>query len=230
LFRSDIPAVASRSLEDANMFQLARQEVTTGTRMFVNALSREQYPIHYVYGFSSDRFSYFLTVQMKGTESSNFISKLVRVCQDDEDYYSYTEIPIDCIGSQPNGTVATNYNLVQAAYLGKPGSDLAKHLEVDPQDDVLFAVFAQSDPTEGDLSSKPGKNSALCVYALKYIRRKFLENIKKCFRGEAQRGLAFISPSNNCTTTVGSLFTYIFLYSFVALRSSGFCVASSVSK
>ena len=90
----------------------------------------------------------------------------VRVCHDDRDYYSYTEIPIECI----KGTPSKDYNLVQAAFVGKPGSDLAADLGVTAQDDVLFAVFSESDSTEGDITSKPSKNSALCVYSLKNIR------------------------------------------------------------
>ena len=82
----------------------------------------------------------------------------------------------------------------QAAYVGKPGSDLAAELGVTTQDDVLFAVFSTPDVSEGDITSKPSKNSALCVYSLKSIRRKFMSNIQRCFRGEGARGLDFISP------------------------------------
>ncbi|XP_049953527.1 plexin-A4 isoform X2 [Schistocerca serialis cubense] len=195
-YRSEVPAVSSRSLDRDKMFMIAETAVTTGTRMFVNSLARERYPIHYVYGFSSEGFSYFLTTQMKHTSPSPFISKLVRVCHDDENYYSYTEIPIDCIseGGRP-------YNLVQAAYVGKPGSDLASDLGINAQDDVLFAVFSESDHSEGEVSSKPADSSALCVYSLKAIRRKFMQNIKKCFSGSGSRGLDFISPSHQCVLT-----------------------------
>jgi plexin A len=34
-----------------------------------------------------------------------------------------------------------SYSLVQAAFVGKPGSDLAAELGVTAQDDVLFGVF-----------------------------------------------------------------------------------------
>ena len=51
------------------LFQIAETAVTTGTRMFVNSLARERYPINYVYGFSSEGFSYFLTTQMKQVRS-----------------------------------------------------------------------------------------------------------------------------------------------------------------
>ena len=72
---------------------------------------------------------------------------------------------------------------LQAAFVGKPGSDLASNLGITPQDDVLYAVFSESDSSEGEITSKPNKNSALCVYSLKKIRRKFMQNIQRCFTG-----------------------------------------------
>ena len=135
-YRSEIPAVASRSLEKNRMFQIASTAVTTGTRVIINNSARDSYLVNYVYGFSSDGFSYFLTTQPKhttghggggtGTGSGNreHVTKLVRICQDDANYYSYTEIPVECT----SGT--KRYNLVQGGVLGKPGADLAGHLQV----------------------------------------------------------------------------------------------------
>jgi plexin A len=60
----------------------------------LSPLVRERYPINYIYGFSSEGFSYFLTTQMKQTSPSPYESKIVRVCHDDSDYYSYTEVQI----------------------------------------------------------------------------------------------------------------------------------------
>lgn len=197
-YRYEVPAVSSRSLDSGSLFQIAETAVTTGTRMHVNSLARQRYPINYMYGFSSEGFSYFLTTQMKQSTSSPFHSKLVRVCQDDSDYYSYTEIPIECISG---GNPSKDYNLVQAAFVGKAGSDLAANLGVTAQDDVLFAVFSESDSSEGEITSKASKHSALCVYSLKSIRRKFMQNIQRCFSGIGARGLDFISPSLNCINT-----------------------------
>ncbi|XP_035717435.1 plexin-A4-like isoform X1 [Vespa mandarinia] len=191
-YRSEVPAVSSRSLDKDKMLNIAEAAVTTGTRMYVNSLSRERYPINYIYGFSSGGFSYFLTTQMKNTDTAIYISKLVRVCHDDEHYYSYSEIPINCTSD------VKIYNLVQAAYVGKAGSVLAGDLGITAQDDVLFAVFAEGNVTSSDV---PKPVSALCVYSLKAIRRKFMTNIQKCFTGEGQRGLEFISPSHKCIST-----------------------------
>jgi plexin A len=59
------------------MFTIAATGVTTGTRLLINSLARDRYPISYVYGFQSRGFSYFLTIQKKSAEASRpFISKL----------------------------------------------------------------------------------------------------------------------------------------------------------
>ncbi|ACY70534.1 plexin A3 isoform X1 [Drosophila virilis] len=194
-YRSEIPAVASRSLEKTKMFQIASSAVTTGTRTFINSYARETYLVNYVYGFSSERFSYFLTTQLKHSHHSSpkeYITKLVRICQEDSNYYSYTEIPVECISEAQGGT---KFNLVQAGFLGKPSSDLAQSLGISIQDDVLFAVFSKGE------SNTPTNNSALCIYSLKSIRRKFMQNIKFCFNGNGMRGLDFISPSMPCVLT-----------------------------
>ncbi|KAH8272469.1 hypothetical protein KR044_006353, partial [Drosophila immigrans] len=194
-YRSEIPAVASRSLEKTKMFQIASSAVTTGTRTFINSYARESYLVNYVYGFSSERFSYFLTTQLKHSHHSSpkeYITKLVRICQEDSNYYSYTEIPVECISDAQGGT---KFNLVQAGFLGKPSSDLAQSLGISIQDDVLFAVFSKGD------SNIPTNNSALCIYSLKSVRRKFMQNIKFCFNGNGMRGLDFISPSMPCVLT-----------------------------
>lgn len=200
-YRAEVPAVSSRSLDKDKMLNIAESAVTTGTRIFVNSLARERYPINYVYGFSSEGFSYFFTTQLKDTAVPAYISKLVRVCQEDKYYYSYTEVPIECTGKE------INYNLVQAAYVGKAGSVLAGDLGITAQDDVLFAVFAQSTAVNSD---RPLNQSALCVYSLKAIRRNFMRNIQSCFTGEGQRGLDFISPSHQCIRTVSLQSFYIF--------------------
>ncbi|XP_063706809.1 plexin-A4 isoform X3 [Culicoides brevitarsis] len=192
-YRSEIPAVASRSLDAQKIFQIAASAVTTGTRMFINSYARESYLVNYVYGFSSEKFSYFLTTQLKHNSHTNpkeYITKLVRICHEDTNYYSYTEIPVDCIGGQEQQNV--KYNLVRAAYLANPGSDLAESMGITIKDDVLFAVFSDG---------KSANRSALCIYPLKAIRRKFMQNIKSCFSGTGQRGLEFISPNMPCVPT-----------------------------
>ena len=204
VYRDEVPAVASRSLEDDRFFEIAVTDVTTSTRMMVNAYDRSTYPITYVYGFGSGKFSYFLTRQKKSRQAgAPYVSKLVRVCQNDKSYYSYTEVPLECRDS--NGK---RYNLVQAAFVGKPGNELSSQLGIQIKDDVLFAVFS---PSYGDSSDDiPAQESALCVFSLKNIQAKFIHNIQECFRGKGHRGLDFISPSHKCIETVSSYLYLVF--------------------
>ena len=199
-YRSDVPAVASRSLDNGMMFAPAVVGVTTGTRLLVNSLARESYPIQYVYGFSSKGFSYFLTVQKKSTQNAYpFISKLVRICQKDTTYNSYTEVPLVCRSND-----GTDYNLAQAATIAKPGSELAVSLGITAADDVLFVTFAKSQDDQ-DVYNKPSKRSALCVYALSAVHRKFTQNIQHCFNGNGNQGLDFVTVSLPCVLTVSPL-------------------------
>jgi len=71
-YRSEVPAVTSRSLEPENLLEVANTSITSGTQMFINSLARESYPVNYVFGFSSGGFSYFLTTQKKRASSSTF--------------------------------------------------------------------------------------------------------------------------------------------------------------
>jgi len=94
-----------------------------------------------------------------------------------------------------------DYNLAQAAFVGKPGSELATSLGITAQDDILFIVFAKS-KDEADVYNKPSANSALCVYALSAIHRKFTQNIQHCFNGNGNQGLDFINIIEPCVPTV----------------------------
>lgn len=90
-------------------------------------------------------------------------------------------------------------------------------------DDVLYAVFVEENSTASSSTGDPASsssshhhhhsspnisieadrqyNSAVCVFSMKAIRRTFMENIKKCFNGQGERGLDFLSPSMKCVST-----------------------------
>ena len=143
-------------------------EITSSTRIKVSSSYRTSFKITYIYGFSSGKFSYFLTRQRKDiSRGSYFISKLVRVCQDDREYLSYTEVPLECRDS--NGKM---YHLVQAAVVGKAGMELSNRLGIGTIDDVLFATLSAVSYDE-----IPAQNSALCIYSIKNIQSNFTSNI-----------------------------------------------------
>jgi len=185
--RHAVPSVASRSLDDERFLDISVIEPMSRTAMSVNTLLRTTYPIEYVYGFASGTFSYFITVQKANLDNdAPYISKVIRVCQDDSTYESYTEIPIECHDS--TGSI---HNIAKAAYLGKASDELSSELRVRVNDDVLFVVF-----THRDAERHP--QEVLCAYSVKEIQAKFTHNIQECFNGNGHRGLDFISPSHPC--------------------------------
>lgn len=162
-----VTVLSSRSLEKDRIFQLASLNGTSGTRI---DLSKKGVLAHFMFGFSSEGFSYFIISEAGAGKPS----KLVRVCQNDTSYRSYTQVPIKCHGAtQKRG-------LAYVAYLGKAGPDLAKHFGIAVHEDVLYVAFASVNKSE------------LCVYSLKSIRQKFTENIQACFNGN---GFVGIEPS-----------------------------------
>lgn len=104
----------------------------------------------------------------------------------------------DGIDSTNVGVV--DYNLVQAAYVGKAGYDLARNMSITTDDDVLFAVFVKGD---GDVNRNMlSSASAMCAYSLRSIESKFDENIKNCAKGSIMRGLDFFKKNTMCLKTV----------------------------
>ncbi len=135
-------------------------------------------PIHitYVAGLSYDGFTYFITSQKQDFGSSVFVSKMNRVCQTSPSFDSYTEITLQCQGS--DGSV---YSLVQAAHIGPAGQDLAVSLGLNAEDMVLYAVFAKNEGADGT-SDVPSDQSALCVYKMSDILDAFKEAVRGCIQ------------------------------------------------
>lgn len=194
-YNTEVPAVSSRSLHKDSIFNFASSNVASGTRLAVNLLSRDRFPITYIHGFASRGFSYFVTVQKKTNDSPKpFITKLARICQNDVNYHSYVEVTLVC------RTDDIDYNLAQAAYVGKPGLNLANSLGISTSDEVLYVAFAKS-TDKRDIYNEPSQQSALCVYSLPNIHNMFTQNIQYCFNGNGQQGLDFINPTEPCIQT-----------------------------
>ncbi|XP_062532470.1 plexin A3-like [Bombyx mori] len=189
----DIPSITGRLLDNRNDFEIAKvlsehNEINQvkGADIHNNFLYAKDNNVNYVYGFSSGIYSYFLKTQKK--EDGDYHSVIARVCQDDENYYnSYTEIPITC-----KNTDNTSYNLAQTGFVQKAAGFLAQSLEISSNDDVLYAAFCP----DNEKSSSPLEKSVLCVFSLQNIRKKFAENIKKCFNGNGMRSIGLKKPES----------------------------------
>ncbi|KAI6217562.1 Sema domain-containing protein [Aphelenchoides fujianensis] len=189
----DVPAVSSLLLDSARLFEFTSQTISSGTVMKLDYLNRPLFPIDYIGGFEANGFAYFATRQPKYTgEGQPVISKLVRVCTQDSNFYSYTETPLECMR---NGV---HYNLLQDIHIGNPGFDLANSLEIKTTDQVLFGVFTRGEGPERNVTSR---DSALCVFRLKDIEEKFFENIRECYNGNTRTNLPWFNSDKKCTST-----------------------------
>lgn len=197
IWRERVPAFASRRLND---FSLAYSDNFRQTHIQIEVQQRESFPVTYVYGFGSENFSYMITIQKRSAQSEEYISKIFRVCQNDHNFYSYVEVELKC-----SHGASGDYNIVQAAHLGKPGKVLAQSLNIPTTEDVLYAVFSKGH----DSSPNPAAQSALCIYPMRLVRKKFTENIQKCFSGIGNTGPDHISKPLKCLrNTVRVLFFY----------------------
>jgi plexin A len=199
IYKDLVPAVCSRNLSS---FSLAFQDFRSSTRKNVESLLRDSFRIHYVHGFASGDYSYFLMVQKDTVDAqsdANYGTHMARVCQRDDRYYSYTEIPLRCVSS--NGTV---YNLLRAAAVGHAGAELAQSLglsHVPPLtdvDQVLVGVFSRSAP----LTRVALNDSAVCLFTMRSVRSKFTATIQDCFQGKGNTGPPHIVQQQPCTATV----------------------------
>eukprot|EP00058_Branchiostoma_floridae_P014338 XP_002599826.1 hypothetical protein BRAFLDRAFT_70294 [Branchiostoma floridae] len=186
VIRENVPAVSIRSLQSSTIFQV----MNNGEAKFVvNPTElRQQYLISYIHGFSSKNRVYFATVQMEtvpkpGFDPPSYWSKLTRLCLGDVNFYSYMEIPLKCQGQ--NGT---NYNLLQAVYVSKPGQKLAESMGLPDDDEVLFGVFSASKTPSG---TEPLDSSALCVFSMSEVNEEFGKVQEACYTGgEGGDGIA----------------------------------------
>ncbi|NXN33571.1 PLXA2 protein, partial [Nycticryphes semicollaris] len=148
------------------------------------------FDIFYIYGFASGNFVYFLTVQPETPEGVSinsasdlfYTSRIVRLCKDDPKFHSYVSLPFGCVKGD------TEYRLLQAAYLSKPGEVLARSLNITAQEDVLFAIFSKGQKQY----HQPPDDSALCVFPIRTVNAHIKDRLQSCYQGEGNLELNWL--------------------------------------
>uniref|UniRef100_A0A3Q4HN53 Sema domain-containing protein n=1 Tax=Neolamprologus brichardi TaxID=32507 RepID=A0A3Q4HN53_NEOBR len=120
------------------------------------------------HAFKEDGFVYFLFSRTLDGTDNKILTFVSRLCENDQHYYSYTELQLTC-------GIKNQYNKVQAAYVAFPGKELARVMSqsgnygtVTSFTKVLFMV-AHPDDDESD--------SALCMYPLNSINQQLMDII-----------------------------------------------------
>ncbi|XP_062544839.1 plexin-B isoform X1 [Armigeres subalbatus] len=210
-YRHDVPAISSRKLDDLNYAEFSIQQ----SNINIDVKYRDHFLVNYVYGFNSSEYAYFAVVQKKShlADEAGFVTRLTRICVNDPNYDSYTEVTITCLAD------GEDYNILRDAKIIQAGIKLSQDLGIKKDDYVLIAVFSPSK----EITNEPQNNSAMCVYSLTEIEEVFNENIHSCFNGSIKdRNLGYISGTINdgkCPM-VGSIGN-IFSFCHVGLKISG---------
>lgn len=143
---------------------------------------KKRYIVNYVYGFSYEGYSYFLTRQRVSLDSQTYETRLARVCQQDTTFFSYTEVPLNCHKG------LDRYNVATTAYLGTVGSSLKKRMNLDQTEDVLYVVFAATVNNHENLIDE-SKGSVICSFPMSQVVGFFINTTKKCFKAESRTRL-----------------------------------------
>ncbi|XP_010226964.1 PREDICTED: plexin-B1 [Tinamus guttatus] len=153
-----------------------------------------EYNHHFIKSFTYRSSVYFLFYRRDlKSQSREYKTYISRICLDDSHYYSYVELPLLCQSK------ANTYSLLQAAYVTRPGKDLARG-QFGTEGEVLFAAFSAWQASSGKLSEE----SALCVYAMEEVDRLTNWTRDVCYmrdgRSEEGTEVAYIEydVSSNC--------------------------------
>ncbi|XP_053374104.1 plexin-B-like [Mercenaria mercenaria] len=132
------------------------------SRLLLYVENLNDYVIYYRSSFQAEGYSYFLTNQKEFVGSSNYVTKLVRICQNDNYYSSYTDIFVNC---EHNGK---KYNLLQDAILIDPPSGQ------NSSESIFVGAF-----TQGNDPESPAGDTVLCLTKLEMFNNKIMEAIRK---------------------------------------------------
>ncbi|KAM4747693.1 plexin-B2 isoform 1-T2 [Rhinophrynus dorsalis] len=122
----------------------------------------------FVTAFEDNGYVYFISTRFdkQSNENRTLISRL---CKNDQNYYSYIEMVLECKNTSPDVT----YNYCLSVFITSPGENLAQiKYNSAEQGKVLFGVFSKD-----QFSDK----SALCMFSLKEINKKIEENRETCY-------------------------------------------------
>lgn len=166
-------AVSARVLEKSDSFKLRAFEQSVASYVNVNERWKKSYRVKYVYAFSHNGFAYFVTVQNKGASLESFETRLARVCESDDSFLTYMEVPIEC----PKDA-GLRYTIATSASLGPSG--MSK---------VLAVAFGSPFGGRMDVND-PGQGSALCFFDMNEVEAAFRVTVENCNQATSKAKLS----------------------------------------
>uniref|UniRef100_A0A915HVK0 Sema domain-containing protein n=1 Tax=Romanomermis culicivorax TaxID=13658 RepID=A0A915HVK0_ROMCU len=175
-YRHEFPAVASRTLASRSL-QLRNQNAVGQSAMILRTENRWDFKIDYIFGFYAQKFAYWALVQKESlSHGAPMVSKLARICSQDQDYSSYSEIILECLDQQN-----FKFNILKSAFFGQISGKF-----------YLFGIFEKF------------SKSALCIFPLKDVDSSFKLNIERCLNGIDYSNLPHFGLNRKCQKIAGN--------------------------
>lgn len=173
--------LSARALGMPESFNLHSSTPTAAS--FVNMIDffKKSYRTRYVHGFSYNGFAYFVTVQNKNASLDTFGTRLVRVCEDDPSFRTYTELPIRC--PRKEGAVTTDAAIAISASL-QHSATVSSHGRR-----VLAVAFGTPFDGRWDVSD-PSQGSELCFFDMYRVEAAFQQTVESCDKGTSKARLS----------------------------------------
>ncbi|XP_072328920.1 plexin-B1 isoform X4 [Scyliorhinus torazame] len=168
-----IPPITTRNLELQNPESPESHPIFSyeDTAKLAVAGRLSEYNHHFVKSFIYQLSVYFLFYRRDlKSPSREYKTYVSRICLGDMHYYSYVEVPLVCQAA------GKNYNLLQAAYVSRPGKGLAQGA-LETGGEALFATFAVSQAA----TAKATEESALCIYTMSQIDQMINQTRDLCY-------------------------------------------------
>ena len=178
---------------------------------------KTSYIVDYIYGFEHQGFSYFVTVQKHLPYDNNgYVTHLVRVCQNDLDFKSYTEVQLYCRKMEYQ---ATHYDIARAAHLGVAGEELRNKFGFEEGEQVLYVAFGWA-RRDGSRAS-PDNGSSVCMYPMSKVRAAFTKAQTDCYLGRSEWPSWIVAGGEHakCVAVVSWLQMFIFSKSVTVYMS-----------
>lgn len=151
-------------------------------------------------GFDYDDYVYFLTTQKVSVISEAIETRLARVCKNDPNFFSYTEVPLKC------NYALQVYNLATSAYLGIASPQLKRLLRLDKLAEVLYVSFSKTEPDHGRHVDR-SRGSVICSFSMSTVIASFTNATRDCFKAELRASLLehVTGSPLTCTKKVSAL-------------------------
>lgn len=175
-------AVSARALDGTGSFHLRALSNTTASFVNVYKDFKSSYLIRYVYGFTYGGFAYFVTVQNKGAALDLFETRLVRVCEGDDSFLTYMEMPIQC--PKDDGL---RFTIATSASFGPPSNWAGSN----PGAGSKMLAVAFGSPIDGRRDKNdPSLGSAVCFFDMARVEEAFRETVVSCNEGKERAKLS----------------------------------------